>query len=71
MKEQLTSLERETTQQRNELQQNNEYVNKLRTELKLLNRQLNDKNRELVAIKIENEQLKKSYWYKLSKIFKR
>lgn len=71
LKEQVASLEKQNTQQSNELQKYKIHANNLKAENTSLSKQLNDKKMELEAIRTENEQLKKSTWYKLLKVFKR
>ncbi len=71
LKEQVVLLEKQNTQKSNEIQQYKLYINNMKNELDNLSIKLGDKNRELAVVRTENEQLKKSYWYKLSKIFKR
>lgn len=68
LKDKIESLEKHTEIQKNELKQYMAYTNKLKMENASLKDQINEKDNEISLIKNENEQLKKSIWYKVSRI---
>ncbi len=69
LQKQVALQKEDNAQLRSNLQKYIEYANRLKNENTSLNGQLSSTNNELNKIKVQNELFKKSFWYKLYKVF--